>query len=91
MCFSDRLSCHRFSANFFRLMLSCLAYELLRIIREHIQALKHPVAHRWSVQSIRLYLLKVAAQVPVRVKAIHYSFSSAFAQQELFWQIMQRC
>lgn len=91
MCFSDRLSCHRFSANFFRLMLSCLAYELLRMIREHIQALSHHVAHRWSVQSIRLYLLKVAAQVRIRVKAIHYSFSSAFAQQELFWQIMQRC
>ena len=91
MCFSDRLSCHRFSANFFRLMLSCLAYELLRMIREQIQTLKHPVAQRWSVQSIRLYLLKVAAQVRVRVKAIHYSFSSAFAQQELFWQILQRC
>jgi len=91
MCFSDRLSCHRFSANFFRLMLSCLAYELLRMIREQIQALKHPVAQRWSVQSIRLYLLKVAAQVRVRVKAIHYSFSSAFAQQVLFWQILQRC
>lgn len=91
MCFSDRLSCHRFSANFFRLMLSCLAYELLRMIRVHIRALKHPVAHRWSVQSIRLYLLKVATQVRVRVKSIHFSFSSAFAQQELFLQIMQRC
>jgi len=90
-CYSDRLSCHRFSANFFRLMLSCLAYEVLRIIREHIRALKHPVAKRWSIQSIRLYLLKVAAQVRVRVKAIHYSFSSAFPQQELFRQVFQRC
>jgi hypothetical protein len=45
MCFSNRLSCHRFMANFFRLMLSCLAYELLRMIREQIQALKHPVAN----------------------------------------------
>lgn len=91
MCFSDRLSCHRFSANFFRLMLSCLAYELLRGVREIIKTLNYPVASRWNVHSIRLYLLKVAAQVRVRVKSINFSFSTAFPQQELFLKIMQKC
>ncbi len=47
MCFSDRLSCHRFSANFFRLMLSCLAYELLRSLRGLIRKTAHSKAWAW--------------------------------------------
>lgn len=44
VCFSDRLSCLLFSANFFRLMLSCLAYELLRNLRELIRKTVHTKA-----------------------------------------------
>ena len=91
MCFSDRLSCHRFSANFFRLMLSSLAYELLRLVRELIRKTSYEKAKRWTVQSIRLYLLKVAAQVKQSIRSIHISFSKAFTQQNLFTEIMMRC
>lgn len=31
-CFADRLSYHKFSANFLRLIISCLAYEILLLI-----------------------------------------------------------
>jgi len=91
MCFSDRLSCHRFSANYFRLMLSCLAYELMRLLRQRIRQTKHAQAWNWSVQSIRLYLLKVAAQVQQTVRRIYIRFSRAFTQQNLFTEIMMRC
>jgi hypothetical protein len=91
MCFSDRLSCHRFSANFFRLMLSCLAYELLRHLREVIRQTSHAKAWKWSIHSIRLYLLKVAAQVHQTVRRIYIRFSRAFSQQNLFTEVMMRC
>jgi hypothetical protein len=90
MCFSDRLSCHRFSANYFRLMLSALAYELLRMLREVIRKTNHEQAHRWTMHSIRLYLLKVAAIVKVRVRTIHVAFSRAFPQQKLFKTVMMQ-
>jgi hypothetical protein len=91
MCFSDRLSCHRFSANFFRLMLSSLAYELLRQLRVLIRKTSHQKAKRWSVHSIRLYLLKVAAQVKQNIRSIHISFTKSFTQQNLFTEIMSLC
>lgn len=88
MCFSDRLSCHRFSANYFRLMLSALSYELLRLLREKIRQTSHKKAHKWSIQSIRLYLIKVATVVKVRVRSIHLALSEAFTQQNLFREII---
>jgi hypothetical protein len=91
MCFSDRLSCHRFSANYFRLMLSALAYELLRLLREKIRETAHTKTHQWSIQSIRLYLIKVAVRVKVRVKSIHLAISKAFTQQNLFREIILNC
>lgn len=91
MCFSDRLSCHRFSANFFRLMLSCLTYELLRSLRLLIRKTAHTRAWNWSIQSIRLYLLKVGAQVQETVRRIHIRFSQAFSQQNLFTEVMMLC
>ena len=91
MCFSDRLSCHRFSANYFRLMLSCLAYELIRELRGCIRKTDHQKAHKWSIQTIRLRLLKVAAQVKVRVRSIQIALSKAFSHQNLFKEVILQC
>ncbi len=91
MCFSDRLSCPSFSANFFRLMLSCLAYELLRSLRQVIQKTNHTKAWNWSIQSIRLYLLKAGAQVHETVRRIYIRFSQAFSQQNFFTEVMMLC
>jgi hypothetical protein len=72
-CFSDRLSCQRFSANFFRLILSCMAYEVLRSLRERLpETTKDRLLWVWSVQSIRLHLLKVAAQIKVTVRRVYF-------------------
>jgi hypothetical protein len=83
MCYSDRLSCHGFWPNFFRLMLSCLCYEMFRLIKVHIINLGYKFASKWQVNSIRLYLLKVGATVKERVRAITIRFSKAFKHQEL--------
>src|SRR5699024_2447575 len=34
MCQADRLSCHRYWANFLRLLISCLAYELFLLLKQ---------------------------------------------------------
>jgi hypothetical protein len=90
-CFSDRLSCHSFWANYFRLMLSCLAYELLRTIRVLIRKTPRPYAWKWNMQSIRLYLLKVAAQIKERVRYVIINLSKTFTQQNLMKDIIALC
>lgn len=90
-CFSDRLSCHSFWANYFRLMLSCLAYELLRTIRVLIRKTHRQYAWKWNMQSIRLYLLKVAAQIKERVRYVIINLSKTFTQQNLMKEIIALC
>lgn len=88
MCFSDRLSCHGFWANFFRLFLSVIVYEFFRTVRETIAQTRHAEASRWQVDNLRLFLLKVGASIKTRARSIRIRFSSAFAQQELFRELM---
>lgn len=86
MCFSDRLSMHKFWPNFFRLFLSSLAYEFILKIKEAIQ---QTIAHRWQVSTIRVSLLKIGAAVKVSKKRVYYQFSRAFVHQKLFIQLMK--
>jgi len=55
-CFADRLSCHRFWANQFRLLLYAAAYWLLDTLRRHL--IRAGVA-RMQLDSLRLRLLKI--------------------------------
>ncbi len=84
MCFSDRLSNHNFWANFIRLLISSIAYEMFLIIREMIKKTKFKKAHTWQVDNIRLYLLKVGGTVKKTVKRIYFKFSKSFVHRELF-------
>lgn len=90
MCFSDRLSCQTYCANYFRLMLSCLGYEMFRQIKLMIAKTSHQKAKKWQIDSIRLYLLKVGATLKKRVRSITIEFSKAFPQQELLGELL-RC
>jgi hypothetical protein len=57
----DRLSCHRFMANFFRLLLHTAAFNLLNAVRDHADlpdALRLGQPCTW-----RLNLIKVAAEI----------------------------
>jgi hypothetical protein len=62
MCFSDRLSNHLFLANFFRLFLSYLAYEMFRLLKLAIAKTKFKEAMAWQIDTIRTRLLKVGAK-----------------------------
>ncbi len=89
MCYSDRLSCHRFSANYFRLMLSALVYEFFRLIKKLIARTKYDQAKKWLVNNIRLFILKVGAIVSERKRYINIKFSKAYARQNLFRQLIE--
>ena len=89
MCFSGRLSCHSFWANGLRLFLSGLVYEIFGEIKRMIAKTGHQVAKKWQVDNIRLFLLKVGATVKRRVRRVTIRFSRAFAQQELFTELME--
>lgn len=88
MCFSDRLSCHSFWANFFRLMLSCLCYEMFRQIKILIAKTGHHIATKWQISNIRLYLLKVGATIRNRVRSVTIKFSKAFVFQKLLSDLL---
>lgn len=89
MCYSDRLSCHRFWANSFRMMLSCLCYEFFRLIREKIKAKGFINAAKWQVNNIRLHLLKIGSILKERVKYITLRFSKAFVHQDLLTELLR--
>jgi len=59
-CFGDRLSCHRFLANQFRLLLHAAAYWLLDTLRRWLVATG---VARQQLDTLRLRLLKIAGRV----------------------------
>ena len=91
MCFSDRLSCHKYVANSMRLFLSCLAYEFFRRIKELIKKAGDKKASKWQIDNIRLYLLKVGTIVKTRVRRITLSLSKSYVCRDLFCKIIALC
>lgn len=88
MCFSDRLSNHNFWANFFRLFLSSIAYEMFLLLKERIKRTSFEKAKKWQIDSIRTYLLKVGATIKTTKKRVFYSLSKAFVFQDLFRELI---
>jgi hypothetical protein len=79
---ADRLSTHHLASNQLRLWLAAFAYLLL----ERLRALccRGTELARATVGTIRLRLLKVAAEVTVSVRRVRVRFSSAYPLQALF-------
>lgn len=90
MCFADRLSNHSYWANFLRLLISCLAYELFLLLKQAIRQTPHRQAHRWQISTIRTRLLKVGATIRKTKRRIYYYLSKAFAHQRLFRELIAR-
>ena len=88
MCFSDRLSNHGFWANFFRLFLSSLAYEMFLLLKAKINKTTFQKAKTWQVSSIRTYLLKIGATIKITKRRIYYSLSKAFVYKDLFRELI---
>jgi hypothetical protein len=80
--FSDRLSSETLRANQLRLYFSSLAYVLLHALRRI--ALRGTEWAQAQVGTIRLRLLKIAAQVRVSARRIRLCYSSAYPWKPLF-------
>jgi len=78
----DRMSTHHLASNQFRMWESTFAYLLLERVRT--QGLGGTELERATVGSVRLKLLKVAAQVRVSVRRVYVQLNSSFALQGLF-------
>ncbi len=79
---ADRLSTHHLGSNQLRLWLATLAYLLLERVRA-LGLWGTELAHA-TVGSVRLKLLKVAAQVKVSVRRVYVQLSSAYPWPALF-------
>jgi len=88
MCYSDRLSCHSFVANFFRLIISTIAYKFYGYIKQMIAKTKHEIAKKWNIDSIRLNLMKVGAIIKKTIRRIKISYSKSYVYQELYRELL---
>ncbi len=84
---ADRLSCSRFAANFFRLLLHAAAYRLLHALRQRVAAVS-PKLGRAQFDTLRLRLLRGAAQVKQSKRRILVRVSESFPQAPLFREIL---
>lgn len=84
---ADRLSCHRFWANQFRLLLHAAAYVLLNAVRRLAHGTELATA---QMDTIRLRLLKIGTQVTVTTRRIRFHFSSSHCWSELWTLIACR-
>ena len=90
MCFSDRLSNSDFYANFTRLIISSLAYEMMVLIKEKIRKVaKDEPPKKWLVNNIRLFLFKIAAIVKITKRRITISLSSTAIYKDLFLSVLR--
>ena len=83
---SDRLSCHTFIANSFRLLLHSAAYILLHTLAEAGLAGTQWATAQFNILQNRL--IKVAVKVHELATQIRLSFPSAFPLQSLYYKLM---
>ncbi len=81
---ADRLSCHCFCANQFRLLLHTLACCLLWFLREHLEQTSLATA---QVDTLRLYLLKIGCRIVETTRRVWLHFSSGI----LYWICSYSC
>jgi hypothetical protein len=80
---ADRLSCHRYLANVFRLMLHSLAYNLVVLFRLHL-----PESLRTAqIERLRLHIFKLGARIRRTARRVWVHFSTGWPHQTLFLQV----
>lgn len=72
---ADRMSCHRFEANAFRLLLHSAAYNLMLLFREHIAI---PELANADIQTLRIKLIKVGGRIERTARRIWVKLSSSW-------------
>ena len=81
------MSCHRFEANAFRLLLHSAAYNLMLLFREQIAV---PELRTSDIQTIRIKLIKVGGRVERSARRIWIRLSSSWPFAPLFRQAFAR-
>ena len=77
---ADRLSCHRFRANAFRLLLHSFAYNLVNLFR-----LQLPLSLRSAqIETLRIQLFKIGARIRDTARCIRIHLASGWPFQDLF-------
>ncbi len=77
---ADRLSCHRFLANQFRLLLHTAAYCLFWLLRRHLHGTALETA---QVNTLRLKLLKIGARIRETSRRIWVHLASGYPYRDL--------
>jgi len=83
---ADRLSCHRFLANQFRLLLHTAAYCLFWLLRHHLQGTELATA---QVHTLRLKLLKIGARIRETSRRIWVHLASGYPYRDLLAGLLQ--
>jgi hypothetical protein len=83
-CFADRLSCHRFWANQFRLLLHAAAYWLLDTIRRWLAGLQVP---HLQLGTLRLRLIKIGGWVRRHLDMVSLHLASSHPGEPL-WHLL---
>ena len=83
---ADRLSCHRFLANQFRLLLHTAAYVLFWLLRRHLQGTELATA---QVNTLRLKLLKIGARIRETSRRIWVHLASSYPYRDLLAGLLQ--
>jgi hypothetical protein len=83
-CRADRLSCHRFVANQFRLLLHGAAYWLLDTLRRWVM---RAGVQRMQLDSLRLVLLKIGGRVLEWVDQVRLRLASGHPGQ-ILWHLL---
>jgi hypothetical protein len=86
-CFADRLSCHRFWANQFRLLLHAAAYWLLDMVR---RALLAAGTARLQLDTVRLRVIKIGGWVRAQLQGrpvFHLHLASSHPGEPL-WRLL---
>ena len=86
-CQADRLSCHRFVANQFRLLLHAAAYWLLDALRRWLTATG---TARMQLDTLRLTLLKIGARVIQHFDQVRLRLASSHPSQPLWTALAAR-
>jgi Transposase DDE domain group 1 len=77
---ADRLRCHRFRANAFRLLRHSFAYNLVNLFR-----LQLPSSMRSAqIETLRIQLFKIGARIRETARCIRIHLASGWPFQDLF-------
>lgn len=85
---ADRLSCHSFKANFFRLLLHCFAYQMIVLFRQLMRDV--PDIAKAQIDTLRLKLFKIGAVVYQRARWTWIRFSSSWPFRNIFFKVAKK-